>query len=346
MTVLSSTPRARRAARSAKSAPMPSSLAPMLAVHSTLPADPQNYGFEFKWDGMRVVSFWDGKTLAMRSRNDLEATFKYPELHALGPALSSQSAILDGEVVALDEVDRPSFARLQRRMKVSDPRVALRLVNQVPVHYVIFDLLYLDGRSLMDLPYTRRREMLEELTLRGPSWQVTPAHVGEGAAMLETARAHSLEGIVAKRLDSIYEPGKRSPSWLKIKIALSQEFVVGGWTPQKGMESGLGALQLGYYDPAHPKLLHFAGPVGSGFSGATRNSLLKLLEERRRTKSPFSETLPNKRAVRFVKPDLVVEVEYRRWPDEGLLQQAAFKGLRFDKSAKEVVKEVRVCIAP
>ncbi|MDQ3439006.1 MAG: DNA ligase, partial [Planctomycetota bacterium] len=191
--------------------------------------------------------------------------------------------------------------------------------------------------------------LLEEVTVRGPNWELSPARVGQGDAMLETARAHNLEGIVAKRLDSVYEPGRRSPTWLKIKIVQRQEFVVGGYTNEKGMGvrgrvgGGLGALQVGYYDSAKPQQkLHYAGGVGSGFSAETHARLLKMLRDRAIDKSPFAQRIPGKQ-VNFVKPELVVEVEYRRWPEGGMLQQAAFKGVRTDKPAREVVREDRAC---
>src|SRR5687768_13422669 len=170
--------RARRGARTRGPAPQPNPehVLPMLATDmgAQLPSDGGEWGYEYKWDGMRVICLWDGKQMRLESRNLLDATFKYPELHALGPAIGSRAVVLDGEVVALDAVDRPSFARLQQRMKVSSAATALRLAREVPVYYFVFDLLYLDGRPLLDLPLIERRQRLEELTLMGPSWQVSP----------------------------------------------------------------------------------------------------------------------------------------------------------------------------
>src|SRR5688572_8654496 len=264
--------RRRRVARRVHLNPNPEHVPPMLAVDCgpELPADGAEWGYEYKWDGMRVICLWDGKRIRLESRNLLDATFKYPELHALGPAIGDTPAVLDGEVVALDTVDRPSFARLQQRMKVSSAATALRLAREVPVYYFIFDLLYLDGRPLLDRPLVERRARLEELTLLGPSWQVSPIHRGrkEGEAMFHTAKAHALEGLVAKRLESTYEPGRRSPAWRKIKLVMRQEVVVGGWTDEKGAGGrGLGALQLGYFDRSGggPRL-RYAGSVGTGWS--------------------------------------------------------------------------------
>jgi bifunctional non-homologous end joining protein LigD len=317
---------------------------PMLAVLSAdLPRDQDRYAFEFKWDGMRALAMWDGRDLHLISRNGLDNTWVYPELQALGDALDDRSAVLDGEICVLDENDRPSFALLQQRMK-ADPVTAMKRSKTLPVQYFLFDVLFLDGKLTIDLPWTRRRELLEGVTVKGPNWELSPARVGEGRAMLETARMHNLEGIVAKRLDGAYEPGRRSPTWLKIKIVQRQEFVVGGYTNEKGtsLRGGLGSLQVGYYDCTRQPKLHYAGGVGSGFTAETHARLLKLLREREVDKSPFAERIPGKK-VNFVRPELVVEVEYRRWPQGGMLQQAAFKGVRTDKPAREVVREDRAC---
>lgn len=339
----------RRRARAAQPRKQPDraeplvAYAPMLATLSDLPSDPERYAFEFKWDGMRIISQWDGRNLRLLSRNGLDNTAVYPELAALGEALGNRRVVLDGEVCVLDENHRPSFALLQQRMK-ADRSAALIRSRTMPVQYFIFDVLHLDGKPTIDLPWSRRRAVLEELTVRGPYWELSPARPGQGQAMLETARLHQLEGIVAKRMDSIYEPGRRSASWLKIKLVQRQEFVVGGYTNERGTgaRGGLGALQVGYYDCNEPSRLHYAGGVGSGFTAETHAKLLKLLRQRETDKNPFAERIPGKK-VNFVKPELVVEVEYRRWPMGGMLQQAAFKGVRTDKPAREVVREDRAC---
>lgn len=321
---------------------MPQRVAPMLALLADMPADSANWAFEFKWDGIRALAFWDGSALRLLSRNQLDITRRYPELNALGEALGRRTAILDGEILALDDTGRPSFARLQKRMHVNDPGAVARLTREVPIWYVLFDLLYINGRSVMHLPYTRRRRLLEGLTLEGPSWQITPSNVGAGEAMLKAVRENGMEGLVAKQLDSPYEPGRRSPAWRKIKIVHGQEFVVGGWIPEGGTrDSRVGSLLIGYYDcprAGEKPVLHFAGGVGSGFTEATHARLFRLLEERAVPTSPFAERLP-KRGVRFVRPELVIEVEFRRWPEGSHVQQAAFKGIRTDKAPQQVVKE-------
>lgn len=316
---------------------MPTHIDPMLAVLSDLPPDPDNWGFEYKWDGVRALCFHDGKRLTLHSRNQLDITRRYPELQDLAVALPKGGTILDGEILALDETGRPSFARLQRRMHAEGTQNIARLAAEVPVWFVLFDVLWADGRSLMDEPYTRRRAVLEELTIAGPAWQITPAHVGQGAAMMDAAKRNGLEGLVAKRLDSVYEPGRRSPAWRKIKVVFGQEFVIGGWVPEKGVHHDrVGTLLVGYHDCDGK--LRYAGGVGTGFNAALHASLTKQLASRSVRANPFAERVGKKDAL-FVKPDLVAEVEYRRWPPGGQIQQASFKGLRTDKSAREVVKE-------
>jgi bifunctional non-homologous end joining protein LigD len=338
MTLLTTRPRRRRDKLS-----MPADLTPMFAVAGDLPpAGDDRWGYEYKWDGVRAICYSDGGKLRLRSRNNLDMTVQYPELQALGRALGNRPAILDGEVVALDELHRPSFAQLQQRMKITHAPTALALSRDNPVWLMLFDVLWLEGRHVMREALTVRREILEELTVAGPNWQISPLHRGNGAALLESARVNGIEGIVAKRLDSIYEPGVRSSNWRKVKIVLRQEFVIGGWTVERGSDGAdVGALQLGYYDCDGK--LRFAGPVGSGFTRATLADLAKRLSRIKSPTSPFADRIP-KRGVNWVKPELIAEVEFRRWPEGGMLQQAAFKGLRFDKNARDVVKEFQACL--
>lgn len=312
---------------------------PMLATLANgIPIPEDDYMFEYKWDGIRAICYYDGRRLQLRSRNNLEITQRYPELHALGHALGPQSAVLDGEIIAMDELDRPSFTRLQRRMHVNDARMVRRLMKEVPAFYVLFDVLYLDGKNTMKLPYVERRRLLEELTVAGPYWQRTPAHRGEGKTMLEAARANHLEGIVAKKLDGPYQPGRRSDCWLKVKIIQRQELVIGAWIPEQGnRKNHVGALLTGYYDCEGK--LRYAGSVGTGFTAKTHAELTTLFKKHERPQSPFADRLP-KRGVMFLDPVLVAEIEYRRWPEGGHMQQGSFKGLRMDKRASEVVREV------
>ncbi len=207
----------------------------MLAVLTAgLPENEDDYVAEYKWDGVRAIAYFDRGTFTIRSRNNLDITRRYPEMHALGSNLGRRRLIFDGEIIAMDAHNRPSFARLQRRMHVNDTAQIERLTREVPVFYMLFDVLYLDDRNTMKLPYADRRKLLEGLNLTGPHWQLTPAHRGQGKPMLKAAASAGLEGIVIKRFDRPYRPGKRSDCWLKIKIVHEQELVIGGWIPENG----------------------------------------------------------------------------------------------------------------
>jgi bifunctional non-homologous end joining protein LigD len=329
-------PPTRRKARSlAPRQAMPELVAPMLAVLAQrLPAREADYAFEYKWDGVRAICRWDGRRFSLQSRNQLDITNRYPELWPLAKVFGSRPVMLDGEVIALDAHERPSFSRLQRRMHVQDVNAVRRLMGEVPVYFVVFDVLWLDGQPLLERPWIERRDRLEELDLSGPAWLRSPAHAGEGAEVLAAAREMQLEGVIAKRLDSPYRPGARSPDWLKVKIISEDEFVVGGWVPAAGNRTNrVGSLLLGYYDDQ--KRLRFAGGLGTGFNDDDHRRLSKLMRSLAQTTSPFADRVPKAGAL-FVKPQVVAQVEYRRRGPEGILQQAAFKGLRTDKSAKEV----------
>ncbi|HET6551079.1 MAG TPA: DNA polymerase ligase N-terminal domain-containing protein, partial [Solirubrobacter sp.] len=228
--------------------PMPEKIEPMLARTGPLPRDDGGWAYEIKWDGVRAIGYAEGGRLRLASRKGNNITPRYPELRELGRALGTREAILDGEVVALDEKGRPSFQRLQRRMHLTGEAQVRRLAQSEPVVYMIFDLLWLDGHSLMEQPYDARRAALAELALAGPTWQAPAHHVGDGAALLAASRAQELEGIVAKRLDCPYLPGRRSPGWVKVKNVRRIDVVIGGWVPGEGKRGGrLGALVLGYY---------------------------------------------------------------------------------------------------
>jgi bifunctional non-homologous end joining protein LigD len=343
-TATSPTAASSKSKRSAE--PIPRHIEPMLALLSaSLPPSGDEWAFEYKWDGVRALAYKDQSLWRIESRNLLEITKRYPELTALRDALGRHAAVLDGEIVALDEHDRPSFPRLQRRMHVNDERQIARLTREVPILFVLFDLLYLDGESLLRRPYRDRRAMLESLAPPAPHWQLTPSYVGRGNEMLQAARENALEGVVAKKIDSPYEPGRRSNCWLKVKIVARQEFVIGGWTREStGLADRIGTMLIGYYDERGA--LHYAGHVGTGLVGSDHPMLIRQFEKLARTSNPFAEKLPAARRggnkIMFLQPRLVAEVEFRRWPSGGLVQQASFKGLRRDKPAKQVVKEVPV----
>jgi bifunctional non-homologous end joining protein LigD len=318
--------------------PMPDKIVPMMARTGKLPRDEDNWGFEVKWDGVRAICHSEPGRLRLHSRNLLDITPRYPELSRLNRALSHHRAILDGEVVALDASGRPSFGALQRRMHVAADSAVRRLAKEVPVTYMIFDLLWLDGHSLMELPYVERRARLAELSLDGERWRVPDYVAGHGTELLAATAEQGLEGVIAKRLDSPYEPGRRSPCWLKIKNVERQEVVVGGWMPGEGKrEDRIGALLVGVQEDEG---LRYAGRVGTGFTEAELDRLAGVLEPLRRDTSPFAAGGPKlpKGAV-FVEPHHVAEVEFREWTDGGQLRAPSYKGLRDDKPADLVVRE-------
>jgi len=244
--------------------------------------------------------------------------------------------VLDGEIVAFDDAGRPSFELLQRRMHVESESTIRRLSREVPVTYALFDVLWLDGHSTMDLPYTDRRARLRDLELNGASWQTPPNEVGDGSATTEVSLRFGLEGVVAKRLDARYELGRRSRAWVKVKNQLRQEFVVGGWQPgEKGRTGSIGSLLVGYYDG---DVLHYAGKVGSGLSGAVIADLGQRFAASARDDSPFGAGRVPK-GVRFVDPAFVVEVRFTEWTASGNIRHPTFLGIRTDKSPREVVRE-------
>ncbi|HEY2435533.1 MAG TPA: DNA ligase D, partial [Solirubrobacteraceae bacterium] len=318
--------------------PMPSRILPMMARSSAvLPRDQKQWAFEVKWDGVRAIAYAQPGRLRLESRNLNEITAAYPEVRGLLDDLGMHEAVLDGEIVAFDERGKPSFELLQRRMHVTSPSQVKRVAASVPVVYAVFDLLYLDGRSLIELPYEERRRCLQELELGGSAWRVPAGRPGEGAALLKATREQGLEGVVAKRLDSRYEPGRRSGAWVKVKNTLRQELVIGGWIPGEGRRSKrIGALLMGYFEDRE---FVYAGRVGTGFTESTLDDLARRLEPLRRDGSPFAPGPRIPREAQFVEPTLVAEVEFREWTREGVMRAPSFKGLREDKAGTAVVRE-------
>jgi bifunctional non-homologous end joining protein LigD len=320
--------------------PMPQNLRPMLARLAKLPKNEESYAYEIKWDGVRALVYCDHGHVRVQSRTGREISDQFPEIRKLGRELGAHKAILDGEIVAMDDQGKPSFQRLQGRIHLASERAVRTRMKQTPATYMIFDLLYLDGRPLLKTPYEARRKQLAELDLAGPSWQTPDHHVGEGRALQEASRRQGLEGIVAKQLDSVYQPGRRSSAWLKVKNVRSQDVVIGGWLPGKGAREGrIGALLVGYVEPEDGETrLKYAGRVGTGFDAAMLDHLASLLEPLRRKASPFDGRQPPKES-RFVEPKLVGEVEFNEWTSAGTLRQPVFKGLRDDKRPDEAVRE-------
>ncbi|MGQ0840492.1 non-homologous end-joining DNA ligase [Actinokineospora sp.] len=317
--------------------PLPATFEPMLATLGTLPStvDDELWAYEFKWDGVRALARVEGGRLRLFARSGNEITAGYPELRALGEELGSTQVWLDGEIVAFAD-GKPSFAALQKRMHVNDERLARRLVADVPVTYVAFDVLHLEGASCLTLPYTDRRALLERLELRGPHWNTSPSYPGEGPAVLETAREQSLEGIIAKRLGSRYHPGRRSPDWLKIPDLRTVEVVIGGWRPGEGRRSEVfGSLMIGVPSAAG---LRYVGQVGTGFTDDMLDLLMTKLRKLERKTTPFHNEVPRERArgAHWVRPTLVGEVVFRDWTNDGRLRAPAWRGLRPDKGPRDV----------
>jgi len=313
---------------------------PMLATAaSSLPPADGGWAYEMKWDGLRALAYLDGEAVRLWSRTGRDITGGYPELAGMAAGVQAGQVVLDGELVAFDEKGWPSFEAIQQRMNLSAAQSRL-LAPDVPVSYLAFDLLSLEGRPLLDEPYSRRRALLDELGLNGPHWQTPPSFAdAAGRDVLLVSRQHGLEGVVAKRLSSRYEPGKRSQSWRKIKNVRRQEAVVGGWKPGEGNRAGqIGSLLLGVQGPGG---LEYAGHVGTGFTQQTLAMLGQRLVPLRRATSPFATPVPpeHARAAVWAEPSLVVEVAFAQWTSEGRMRAASYKGLRTDKDPAEVVRE-------
>jgi bifunctional non-homologous end joining protein LigD len=313
--------------------PMPEKLQPMLARTGPLPPDDGRWAYEIKWDGVRAIAFVQGGRLVLHARTGRDVSARYPELRPIAEALAGREVVLDGEVVAFDGA-RPSFQKLQSRMHLTSDSQIRRLAQNDPVHYIAFDLLYLDGRSLLELRYDERRAALTELGLSGPTWQAPAHHVGDGAALLEATRAQQLEGIVAKRLDCPYTPGRRSSGWVKVKNIGSTDVVIGGWLEGEGGRSGrLGALVIGI--PDEEGVLRYAGRVGTGFTEAELGRVGRLLADLATDASPFAGRQPPK-LTHFVEPRLVARVDFTERTNAGTLRQPSYKGLRDDVAPADV----------
>jgi bifunctional non-homologous end joining protein LigD len=306
-------------------------LAPMLATAGSIERlKATQWAFEGKWDGYRMLVDANHGTLNLRSRRGRDVTDEYPQLQALAADLADHHVILDGEVVALDESGVPSFGEMQNRAR------------STRLEYWAFDVLYLDGRSLLRARYSDRRRVLEALA-DGGGLIVPDLLPGDGPEALEYARERRLEGVVAKKLDATYQPGRRTKSWIKDKIWKTQEIVIGGWRQgEGGRSSGIGALMLGIPSPDNPEGgLQFVGRVGTGFTEKELTKLKGILKPLETDQSPFNARLStlDARGVTFVRPELVGEVRYSERTSDDRLRQPSWRGLRTDKEPSEVVWE-------
>lgn len=323
---------------------------PAAMLASPMPAggpDPADtWALEMKWDGIRALAVVEHGALRLVSRNDLELTATYPELGVLPAHVDARTAVLDGEVVAVDEQGRPSFSRLQQRSGLTRPGDVEHARRSTAVRYLLFDVLEVDGRSLLDTPYRDRRRMLERLVRAGDGIDVPP-ETGEatGDALADaldramaTSEALGLEGVIAKRVGSPYRPSRRSPDWLKLKHQRAQEVVVGGWRPGAGRRAGgVGSLLLGI--PTEHGL-EYVGRVGTGFSDRDLAEVERRLSALQRATSPFREVpRPDARDAHWVTPALVGEVRFAEWTHGGHLRQPSWRGWRPDKRPAEVIRE-------
>jgi len=317
---------------------MPHSIRPMLATLTDKPFDSDDWLYEIKWDGYRAVAFLDGKSMRLVSRNQNDFTAAYPELRDLPSLVKARTAILDGEIVALDDGGRSSFSLMQQRTGVAEGGRRIRQTrDDIPIAYYVFDLLYLDGYDLMQADLEQRKRLLQSVLTTGELVRYSDHYIGRGTALLDAAAQRGLEGIVAKHATSCYEQ-KRSREWLKIKIVRRQECVIGGYTDPRGSRENFGSLVLGLYDDKGR--LVPVGQAGSGFTGQTHADMWKRLESLETSRSPFLGKVESDRRVHYVKPELVAEIKFTEWTHEGQsgavkMRAPVFEGLRLDKKASE-----------
>ena len=308
---------------------------PMLATPTAKAFDDPEWGFEPKWDGIRAIAVC-GEDTRLISRNDHDITVAYPELRALHDQVVALEAMLDGEIVAFDD-GVPSFQHLQQRMHLRDQRRVEQMATRIPVAYMVFDLLWIDGRDLTGQPLVERRRVLEETVVPSERIQISPMVEGDGVALFQAAAEQGLEGIMAKRLSSLYQPGARSRDWLKVKITFDADVVIVGWTEGEGRRKGsLGSLVMAVYDGDE---LRYVGNVGTGFDRDTLQYLLDRLHALGQSERPFPPDVlrsrPELRRALWVTPSLVARVEHRQLTSAGRLRSPSFLGLREDKDPKE-----------
>ena len=311
----------------AEKGPMPKSLDPMKAQLVAEPFDNERWLFEVKWDGIRLVSFIDNGKVSLQTRAGRIVDTEYPQLQAIGGLVKAKQAVLDGEIVALDDEGRPSFQLLQNRDR--DP---------VPLLYVVFDVVYADGQRLFKVPLEDRKRLLRNLFADTALMKYSEHVHGEGTAFFKAAKQKRLEGIVAKLRDSSYQPGVRSSAWLKIKAVLQQEVVIGGFTAPRASRKYFGALIVGVYEDGK---FVYTGHVGGGFDERTLAELYKLMRPLIVKSPPFSGPPPHaNEKPTWVKPKLLVEVKFSEWTRDGVMRQPVFLGLRDDVDARAVRREL------
>jgi DNA ligase D-like protein (predicted ligase) len=313
-------------------AEQPSWVAPMLATLTGRRFSDPGWVFEAKFDGERCLAFRDGSQVRLRSRNRKRLDDRYPELVAALAAQEADDFVVDGEIVAF-QGGRSSFARLQRRMQLHDPDQARR--SGVAVYLYLFDVLHAAGYDLTGLELRQRKAVLRRLLAFHDPLRFTPHRNADGEAYWRQACQKGWEGVIAKRADAPYAPG-RSGDWLKFKCVNQQELVIGGYTDPKGSRHGLGALLLGYYRGDE---LVFAGKVGTGFDQELLGRLRRRLGPLEQNRPPFSVGRLPRAGVHWVRPELVAQIGFSEWTSDGQLRHPRFLGLRDDKRPREVVRE-------
>jgi bifunctional non-homologous end joining protein LigD len=326
--------------------PMPSTIHPMLAESIDKPFDGADWLFEIKWDGYRAVAFIENGTVRLVSRNQNDLTARFPELKDLPQFVKAQNAILDGEVVVLDDQGRPSFSLMQQRTGFHAGGRRQSVKADVPVLYYAFDLLYLDGHDWRRVPLEERKQKLKSLLIEGDTLRFSDHYEERGVALFNMARDKGLEGILAKKRHSIYQE-RRTREWLKIKIRQELECVIGGYTEPEGSRAHFGSIVLGLYDK-NGRLIH-VGQAGSGFDQKSLEEVWVLLKKLETKKNPFYGEVEALRNVFWVKPELVAQIEFAEWtagPESGKiagtspkLRAPVFMGLRDDKDPKECLLE-------
>jgi bifunctional non-homologous end joining protein LigD len=314
-------------------APMPAAVLPMKSSLSETPPKGDDWLFEIKWDGVRAICFVDDKKVRITSRTGNSCERQYPELSVIGHQISAKQAILDGEIAVLDKNGVSSFGLIQPRIAVADPNSVAHLARRTPVTLFVFDLLYLDGYDLRGVPLIERKRVLRSILQPSGVMRYSEHFVNNGEEMLQAAKATGLEGIIAKSATSSYQP-KRSRDWIKIKIVAQQEFIICGYTA--GEREYFGSLVLGLYDAGQ---LVYVGNVGTGFDQRLMEQIYRRIEPLTTTQSPFEEMPEIGREITWVRPEVVCEVKFASWTEEGRLRAPVFLGLRPDVDPKECVRE-------
>jgi bifunctional non-homologous end joining protein LigD len=316
-----------------ESTTLPRAIEPMLAALVREPFDSPDHIFELKWDGVRALAFIEGGRVRIQSRNLQNITAQYPELGALPRQVRADGVVLDGELVCLDEQGRPSLACLQRRLQQKGTRINY-LMRRYPVHYVVFDLLFVEGRPIMGEPLWKRKNLLHSVLEPSDAAQACEFVETDGKAFYLATCRHELEGIVAKEKNSLYFPGRRTSSWVKVKRLRDADFVIGGYSFGGRRKELFSSLLLGLYDG--DKLV-YVGHVGSGFSQSDLRTIFKLLEPLHADVCPFSEVPGIQKFLQWCRPELVCQVRYGEFTIDRKLRYPVFVRLRDDKSPRECV---------